>query len=302
MTGGVKRAFEAETVAIAVEQILPSRLVTPETRKSPKYGSSRASDMEVGIIEPLVVHPQNGAKREPSYLLLDGHLRLDVLKELGARQATCLISTDDEGFTYNKQISRLTSVQEHYMILKAVEKGVPPDRIARALNVDVARIREKQNLLKDVASEVADLFKNRPVSPSVFPILRRMKPLRQVEVAELMIAANKFTVSYARALLAATAPDQLVDPKTPKKIKGMSAEDLARMEREMETLQRHYRPVEESFGTTMLNLVVAKGYVTKLLENPAVLRYLSQNHPELLSELQGIVDAIATNALRVAEA
>jgi len=31
-----------------------------------------------------------------------------------------LISTDDEAFTYNKRISRLSAVQEHRMIAKAI--------------------------------------------------------------------------------------------------------------------------------------------------------------------------------------
>ncbi len=176
-----------------------------------------------------------------------------------------------------------------------------PERIARALDVDVARIRERQKLLVGIAPEVATLLKDRPVSASVFPVLRKMKPIRQVEVAELMIAANKFTLNYAKAMLAATPRDQLLDEAKTKKLKGMSREDIARMEREMESLQRDYKLVEESYGTTMLNLVVAKGYVGKLLANAEVDRYLSQNHPELLGEIQGIIDAIASDAPRPAE-
>ena len=38
-----------------------------------------------------------------------------------AEQVPCLISKDDEAFTYNKRINRLATVQEHYMILKAIE-------------------------------------------------------------------------------------------------------------------------------------------------------------------------------------
>lgn len=41
--------------------------------------------------------------------------------------AACLASTDDEAFTYNKRISRLAPIQEHRMILKAIERGVPEE-------------------------------------------------------------------------------------------------------------------------------------------------------------------------------
>ena len=37
-------------------------------------------------------------------MLLDGHVRLMILKDLGQTSAKCLISTDDEGFTYNHKV------------------------------------------------------------------------------------------------------------------------------------------------------------------------------------------------------
>ncbi len=76
----------------------------------------------------------------------------------------------------------------------------------------------------------------------------------------------------------------------------MTAETIARMEREMETLQRDYRLVEDGYGTTMLNLVIAKGYVGRLLANDEVVRYLERIHPDLKRELDGIIAAIRTDA------
>ena len=84
-------------------------------------------------------------------------------------------------------------------------------------------------------------MKDRQLGVAVFSVLRKMKPLRQIEVTELMIAANRFTVTYAKALLAATPKEQLAEPEKPKSISGVSAEALARMEQEMDHLQRDYR-------------------------------------------------------------
>jgi len=39
-------------------------------------------------------------------------------------RAAGLIADDDEAFTYNKRVNRLATVQEHYMIVKALERGV----------------------------------------------------------------------------------------------------------------------------------------------------------------------------------
>ena len=50
-----------------------------------------------------------------------GHLRIEALKDAGASEVECLVSTDDEAFTYNRQVSRLAPIQEHKMIRKAVD-------------------------------------------------------------------------------------------------------------------------------------------------------------------------------------
>ena len=108
------------------------------------------------------------------YLLLDGHLRIDVLKDMGETEVTCLISTDDEAFTYNKRVNRLAMIQEHRMILKAVERGVPEERIAKALNVDVQSIVRKRRLLDGICPEVAEILKDKHIAINTFTELRKM--------------------------------------------------------------------------------------------------------------------------------
>ena len=64
---------------------------------------------------------------------------------------------------------------------------------------------------------------------------------------------------------------------------------MARMEREMDGLQREFRTVSASYGDTVLNLVVASGYLSSLIGNPRVSRYLERHHPEILTEFRAIV-------------
>ena len=54
---------------------------------------------------------------------------IDKITE-GQTTADCILSREDEGFTYNARVSRITPIQEHRMIVKAVNQGVPPERIA----------------------------------------------------------------------------------------------------------------------------------------------------------------------------
>ncbi|MGE8328654.1 plasmid partitioning protein RepB C-terminal domain-containing protein [Pseudomonas urmiensis] len=292
----IKRAFEPDLITVRLPLILPSRQVTHDMLTSVKYAAILASIRELGVVEPLAVHPEpvHGEGEELRYLLLDGHLRLAALVQLGAKDALCLLATDDEGFTYNRQINRLTPIQEHKMILEAIRKGTTAERIAEVLSVNVGRIRERQHLLRGIAPEVAEMLKTRMVSQAVFRVLRKMKPMRQIELVEMMISANCFTGRYAEMVLAATRPEQLVEAK--KVSEGVTVEDIARMEREMEKLYHDYRLVEDTLGETMLVLVVAKGYVSRILRNQTIAAYLERFEPDLVRELAGVVEAVTADA------
>jgi ParB-like chromosome segregation protein Spo0J len=148
MAKQVRVGFNSRGVTIPVGNILPVKQLKPIVKASQKYHQILSSVREVGIIEPLIVFPQTG-NGNGLYLLLDGHVRLQVLKDLGQTHAPCLIATDDEAYTYNKCVSRIATIQEHIMILKAIKSGVSEERIAKVLNVDVASIRHKRDLLDE---------------------------------------------------------------------------------------------------------------------------------------------------------
>jgi len=90
-------------------------------------------------------------------------------------------------------------------------------------------------------------------------------------------------------LLAGSRQQDLVKPDRPKKVGGLSPEQMARMEREMETLQRDFKAVEASYGDDVLHLVIATGYLGKLVGNAAIARYLGQHHPEILEEFRSLI-------------
>ena len=56
--------------------------VDERQRYTAKYKCIEASIKELGVIEPLVVFPQ--ANSQGAFILLDGHIRLAILKELNA--------------------------------------------------------------------------------------------------------------------------------------------------------------------------------------------------------------------------
>jgi hypothetical protein len=110
--------------------------------------------------------------------------------------------------------------------------------------------------------------------------------MRQIEVAELLVLTGNYSAPYAKALLAATQPDMLVNPGKHKAVGGLTPEQVMKMEKEMEGLQRDLKLIEDLHGTQVLNLVVARSYLGKLFANARVTRYLGQHHADIFAELQ----------------
>ena len=282
----VPRAFATSVIHVPLDKILPSRRLPGAVPGSVKFRQIVCSIQSVGLIEPLSVSPTDAGGEH--YLLLDGHVRLLALQELGATQAPCLVAVDDEAYTYNSRINRLSSIQETRMLQEAADKGVSKERLAKSLSIDISSLLKKLKLLDGICPEAVDLLKDRQFSPEISRLLRKMKATRQIECIDLMLSANSLTANYAVALLATTPTDLLVDGVKPE-MRGVTSEQMARMEREMENLQGQYKLIEDSYADDVLNLVVALGYLGKLLANESVSRFIKQLRPDIHEQIAALV-------------
>ena len=145
MAEPVKIGFERAIATLPISALLPLKAVSEAIKRSAKFKQIAQSVAEIGIIEPLVVSRSRDHKGQ--YLLLDGHVRHAVLLDMAATEVRCLVAADDEAYTYNKRINRLATVQEHFMIVRAVERGVSEEKLAKALNLDVRGIKRRRVLL-----------------------------------------------------------------------------------------------------------------------------------------------------------
>lgn len=73
---------------------------------------------------------------------------------------------------------------------------------------------------------------------------------------------------------------------------GLTADQIALMEKESAKLQRNFKLIEKDYGADHLDLVLASGYVERLLSNARVVGYLAQCHPEILGEFQKLQDQL----------
>ena len=283
----IKIGFRQEVLEIPIEQLTALKDTTASVLACRKYKQIRASLEHIGLIEPLAVFPQG----EGRYLVVNGNLRLHILKELQQQTVRCIVALDDEAYTYNKRVNALSPIAEHFMILKAIANGVTEERIATGLSIDVEAIRRRRNLLDGICPEAVDMLKERRVSHATFGSLRKMKPLRQIEAAELMISASNFTSPFAAAILGVTKPEMLATP--PKRApRSDQPHASALLEEATEVLISDLAVVRKTYGVEVLSLTVICRSIENLLGNPAVERYLRQNHTDTLGELTRLLAEI----------
>ncbi len=283
----IRIGFEQKVVRLPIEQLVALKEITKSTTHGGKYKQIEASLRHVGLIEPLAVFP-DGTNR---YLVLNGNLRLSILQKLGVPAVDCTIALDDEAYTYNKWVNALSPITEHFMILKAISNGVTESRIAAGLNVDVDSVRKKRNLLDGICSEAIDLLRNKRASRKTFACLRKMKPLRQIEAAELMLSGNNFSGPFAASILRVTTPELLVNStKRATKVKAEEASGL--LGETTNALLADLTSIRRTYGMEVLALSVICRCLEKLISNRRVARYIEQHHGGTLEELNRLVGEV----------
>jgi hypothetical protein len=283
-----RSAFQNNIVTLPLTSLVPQRTTTPEVIRSVIFKQILASVREIGLIEPLVVYPRDS----DGFLLLDGHLRLEALKILGIKEVACILSTDDESYTYNKRVNHIPPVAQHFMLLEALKSGVAEERIAATLNVDVGAIRKRAQMLDGICPEVVEMLRDRKLSLEVFPVLRKMKPIGQIATVELMVLRNDYSVSFAKTRLAISPPALLSKISIARQSKANADAADALLGEDTDGLIQNLKAIEETYGTDVLTLTVTCAYLDRLFAGDKVTRYLERNHPGPLETLKTIISVM----------
>ncbi|MBZ9706870.1 hypothetical protein FJW08_08075 [Mesorhizobium sp. B3-2-1] len=197
-----------------------------------------------------------------------------------------LLQTIAEVFRYpikQESFRRLLSAESLAFVPKALAEGP-------TLNL-LAESSAPSPLVNGVSPEALKLLQDWNVPPQVFASLRKMVPERQLKAARLMIALKRVSFHYAQLLSTLTPASQLVDPSRPrKKFVGVTADQLAAMEAEFDLLNEEFLYCASLCGTWALELMVARLYLDRLMENARVVRHLARDFPEQLARFQMILD------------
>jgi ParB-like chromosome segregation protein Spo0J len=284
-----KLAFDRNCVELDLDQLHGSKVLPKSVLISAKYRQILGSIRAVGLVEPLVVVPRS-QDEGGGYLILDGLVRKAALLEDGHTSALCLISTDDEGLTYNRRINRLSVIQEHRMIVRAAEGGVSVATLSQALGISAESIRGRFRMLDGICAEAVQLLADKPATKGLFNALRQMKAFRQIDVARTMIDLGNYSVKFSLAMLHATPVEMLTDEAQSRAQANTQSEALRRLQREMAAVQSNAKRLDETYGPNSLQLVVVKTYIRSLLENAKIVGWLARNQGDYLRELQSIAE------------
>jgi len=285
MNNSIKSSFEDKLRLIGMDDIISTKTNLSRIKRSRKYEQILASIKEVGIIEPPAVIWSEDKKK---FIILDGHLLIAALKETGQEYVMCLISTDDESYTYNRYVNRLSAIQSNKMILKVISDGVSEEKIAKALGISILSLQKKKAMINGVCHEAIELLKDKVMSEETFLVLKKMKPARQIDVAMIMNDERRYGHRFAEELLEATSDDMLITQRKIRKFSPAEIERRIRLEQESLAVNSDLRSIQDSYGIDMLTFTSIQKYLKRLLNNENIAEYMRQYYPEFFEKFSQI--------------
>ncbi|HCR1907776.1 TPA: ParB N-terminal domain-containing protein [Enterobacter kobei] len=292
----IKQCFNNHFHLYPIAILLPSRSIPVNVRASNKYKQILTSIAEIGLIEPVMIF----IKENGEHKILDGHLRIEALKDLEITHAHCLISPVEDTYSYNKRVNHLTILQEQRMLQKAVESGVSVEKLCAVLGLSQGIINTRLRISEGISKEALALLADKNVSQNVFDVLKKIKLHKQMDFVSTMVTLNNFTKKFALSMLHALPAEYLVrKPENAPDNKDM-IKTLARLEKEMAALQVETQDIENEFAENNLNLMVARSYIVKLLSKNEIIHWLYDNKSEYLDVLKKVLGVKNLNEVQPA--
>ena len=242
-----------------------------------------ASIKVVGLIEPLVVYPDNG-----DYVILDGVQCYRALLELGVEVAPCIIGRQREAFTGNRMVNRVSPVQENRMIEKSLVE-VDEATISAALGISGLAHRLKKTLLKQLHPDVATAFDQGKINRACAKEFTHVKPSRQKEILDAMEAHKDYSTAFVRALVVKTPLQQRETrgrKNNPWDKTTQRKNDLLKKLADAEQKHDFYSRLYKQYTIDLLRLAI---YARSMLTNIRLREYLDQHHPIVVTRFEAVI-------------
>ena len=247
------------------------------------YRKIVASVGAIGLIEPLSVYAEGGA-----YVILDGYLRLMACKELGMSSVPCMVYSDKQAYTYNRNVNRLSAYQEIRMLRKSLET-VDEVAIARTFGVKSIRARLIPNLVRQLHPDAIEAFKSGLIGKLVAQELMRVTHSRQTDILAEMRRMEDFGPAFCRALVIQSKESELNKSRRQGKAWMKDSERkkamLARLDH-AEKQHEFYVQLYRQYSSDLLKLTF---YVRRLMSTPELEGFIRRGYPELAERFAAVV-------------
>ncbi|RAZ72486.1 hypothetical protein DPM35_29335 [Mesorhizobium atlanticum] len=141
----------------------------------------------------------------------------------------------------------------------------------------------------EICPEVLALLRDCTGPAGLFALLRLVHPVRQMEIARLMIARGPVSLNYVKMLVALTPLSLLVKDIQPlHELSSFSENRRVEMEQELAKLSGAFLGALDRRGPASLELVAACRYFDRLMNNSSVVRYLARNFPGRFEEFHSL--------------
>jgi hypothetical protein len=148
--------------------------------------------------------------------------------------------------------------------------------------------RDVQTHFAGIASEAKNLLESRNVSSKALGILARMNPVRQAEVARLMVAADCYSAPYAKALIGGTDRSLINGPRAKAKV-PMTPQKRKAASLEITALADQLNKLSGLGGSDLITLFISGKYAERLLANQRIRKYLAKKWPEIWRDLEDLI-------------
>lgn len=140
--------------------------------------------------------------------------------------------------------------------------------------------RVKRGILPEVLDKIA---LDKPYN-GFYAMLRRLKPLRQKRVADLIKLSADRTQSFLTLLLLVSKDSDQVGKKRP--VRGISRRQLQDAGNAFRKIEDVFLSSSQTYQEDAYALVITSAYVRSLLQNERMFSYLQTVHPDILEGLK----------------
>ena len=187
--------------------------------------------------------------------------------------------------TGDRQFRALLASEDLATMPNALAKRIQGSPTAKRLPQPASVVSAPLLPAGEVCPEVLDLLQDCTGPAKLFALLRLVVPVRQIEIARLMVAMERVRFNYVKMLVALTPRSLLAKNADPRKeIAGLSEDRMVEMEPELARISVAFLSAVERRGPASLELVAASRYFDRLMDNSKVVRYLARNFPGQFEE------------------